>query len=113
MADSISAEERRNGSGQEKSLLIGFNRTLRRGAPVSHATAERNVLLPQLISKRCNKKLEKSGSIEGQSDIVFGKRGGRGARTGDVVQFGEMDVVRVTVFVGKAMEHGSHPPGEA
>src|ERR1700730_16687273 len=24
-----------------------------------------------------------------------------------------MDVVRVTVLVGKAMEHGSHPPGEA
>src|SRR5215469_8277448 len=59
------------------------------------------------------KKSEQTRSIEWQSDIVLGKRSRSGAGTGKVAEVSEMDLVREVVFLGEAMQHGSHPPGKA
>src|SRR5580693_10764725 len=52
-------------------------------------------------------------SFHRQSDVVFGQRLRRCARTGHTIQFGELAALIEGVFIRKAVQHGSHPPGEA
>src|SRR4051812_19032665 len=48
-----------------------------------------------------------------QAYIVLRKRGGLGARTGHVVEFGQLQTVLEKIGSGEGVQHRSHPPREA
>src|SRR6516162_971053 len=58
-------------------------------------------------------KSEKSGRVERQSHVVFGKHCRSGARTRYIVELRQMNVMRESRFVLEAVQHGSHPPRES
>src|SRR5262249_58152919 len=48
-----------------------------------------------------------------EAHIIFGERGGGGARGADILQLGALELLlEPTVVFGEAVQHRGHPPGE-
>src|SRR5258705_10122725 len=58
-------------------------------------------------------RIGKSSVVHWQTNVVFGQGLRSSARTGDVVEFGDLAALVERVVARKAVQHGSHPPGKS